>query len=202
VGWTYTHKQFGETIRQFFEKRFQPLEILDCAVINLREVYMAGRNPKSSNPGQIFAIVCLINFCPKDRAGFSFGYKDMDETMVPCQHNCPERILSLLTTIDSEYANGWRQACWDRIARIKARPSIRKGTIIAFQREISFSNGRGNRILRAVEPMRHLFEDENGNRFILSKRGLNSVPWKIISQEEWDTEQRETRRKIIEEFNA
>lgn len=49
---------------------------------------------------------------PNDKYGW--GYKDVDETMGPCEINFPYTWLSILTPIESEYANEWR-------ARVKAR---------------------------------------------------------------------------------
>jgi hypothetical protein len=43
--------------------------------------------------------------------GFIFGYKDMDESMRPCEIDCPAAILELLTETDSELAKQWWEQC-------------------------------------------------------------------------------------------
>ena len=44
----------------------------------------------------------------------NFGYKDMDETMVPGECDCPKSIIALLTPTDNEYALLWRKRCLDK----------------------------------------------------------------------------------------
>lgn len=46
--------------------------------------------------------------------GRDFGYKDMDETMIPCYYDCPKGILDLLTPTDDERANEWRRLCREK----------------------------------------------------------------------------------------
>src|SRR3546814_19605923 len=67
--------------------------------------------------GEIFAIVCLVRWNPRAKDGYIFGYKDMDETMGPCEADCPARILDLLTPTDKEYAREWRARCCANLAR-------------------------------------------------------------------------------------
>ena len=65
--------------------------------------------------------------------GWDFGYKDMDETMLPFYFDCPFSILNLLTETDNEWANRWRQRCKDKAAMKKKQVklgSLPIGTII------------------------------------------------------------------------
>ena len=41
----------------------------------------------------------------------NFAYKDMDETVGPCECQCPMSIIKLLSPTDNEWANQWRQRC-------------------------------------------------------------------------------------------
>lgn len=79
-----------------------------------------------SKPGKedkVMAAVFLT--CGKTRHdGTIWGYKDMDEGMLPYQFDCPAGILSLLTPTDNERANEWRNECRKKLLE-KAR--IRKG---------------------------------------------------------------------------
>ena len=65
----------------------------------------------------VFAVVFLTSTNAKDV--YNFGYKDMDETCGPCEADCPKSILELLTPTDSEWANQWRQRCYDNLERKK-----------------------------------------------------------------------------------
>ena len=79
----------------------------------------------------IFAMVCLTSTNMKDY--YSFSYKDMDESMGPYCYDCPKSILDLLSPTDNEYANQWRQACYENIDKKKNPNSLNKlpdGTVI------------------------------------------------------------------------
>ena len=71
-------------------------------------------NPENRTVG---AVICLTSMDMKDH--FNFAYKDMDETMGPYQYDCPKGILDLLTPTDNEYANNWRQKCYENHTKKK-----------------------------------------------------------------------------------
>lgn len=78
-----------------------------------------------------FGIVFLTSIDTKDY--YNFSYKDLDESMGPCQCDCPKGILDLLSPTDNEYANNWRKACYENLARKKNANGLNKlpvGTII------------------------------------------------------------------------
>ena len=59
-------------------------------------------------------IYCMVIRCHSDmKSYFNFGYKEMDETMMPYYFKCPKGILKLLTPTDNEYANEWRKRCYE-----------------------------------------------------------------------------------------
>lgn len=64
---------------------------------------------KIEDTGEVFAAVYLTSSNMKDV--FNFGYKPMDETLMPYEVNCPLSILGLLTPTDCQDANAWRNAC-------------------------------------------------------------------------------------------
>lgn len=136
MGWTFTHKDRDTTVRQFFEKEFHDptIKILDVATVGFRECYIA-----MERKGEVFALVCLLDYRPDDY--YNFGYKDMDETMAPYYYNCPERILKILTSTTNEDAITWRGKCWSRIEKNKARPKLKHGDIIKFANPITFVSG-------------------------------------------------------------
>lgn len=65
-----------------------------------------------TRPGQepyVFAGVCLTSVDSHEYC--NFGYKDMDESMGPCERDCPISILNRLSPRDDEWALEWRTAC-------------------------------------------------------------------------------------------
>lgn len=63
--------------------------------------------------GKRMVWAAVIKTYGQDRSDpyYNFGYKDMDETMIPCYYDCPKGILDLLTPTDNENANIWREKC-------------------------------------------------------------------------------------------
>ena len=63
----------------------------------------------------VFAAITLTRVDNKNY--FNFAYKDMEESMGPCERNCPKSILDLLTPTDSEYAKEWRKDCYENLKK-------------------------------------------------------------------------------------
>jgi hypothetical protein len=59
-------------------------------------------------------------------------YKDMDDTMIPYNYDCPISILNLLTPTDDANANEWRRLCREHKANKKEHNlgSLPIGTVI------------------------------------------------------------------------
>lgn len=115
MGWTYTQKHPGESVKDFFKREFDYEKedgrygkIIDCAIVNLRTAYIAYET-NASGKKEVVALVCLLHFVPNARDGFNFGFKDMDETCGPNECDCSERILKLLTPT-ADFSTG--QAPW------------------------------------------------------------------------------------------
>lgn len=67
---------------------------------------------------------------------YNFCYKDMDETCGPCQAECPESILKLLSPTDSQWANEWRERCRENAKKKKSPDALKNlplGTIIRYE---------------------------------------------------------------------
>ena len=62
---------------------------------------------QQTEDGLVFAVLYLIKGRNESRDGW--GYKDVDETMGPYQHDFPVSWLDLLSPCDSEYAVSWRE---------------------------------------------------------------------------------------------
>ncbi len=113
------------------------------------KVRYAGRN-EASEPiyepienGTIWAAVFLTSV----ESGW-FYYKDMDETVGPCECDCPASILNLLSETDSEWANEWRERCRKSIEAKKTPHTLSNLPIGAV---IRFTNWKGE----PVELMKH-----------------------------------------------
>ena len=65
----------------------------------------------------VFATVTLTRTDMTDY--YNFAYKDMDESMGPCESNCPLSILELLSPTEDCYAIDWRKRCEQNAERKK-----------------------------------------------------------------------------------
>jgi len=145
MGWTFSHRDKGESNVEFFQHTFgNGYTILDGATVS-STFYAAVRQPD----GLVSAAVILTKWVPRDE--YNFGYKDMDESMGPGEYRCPARILDLLSPTDQLYgpvryteaegwegpagsptgarawADKWRAECRAELAK---RGQVRKGTRI------------------------------------------------------------------------
>lgn len=161
MGWTYTNR-YGQPAKDFIQTQVltwsnspHQYTVLDSAIVAMRTFYAAvERIDGDTKERTVWAAVILLDFAKRD--GCDIGYKDMDESMGPCEDDCPERILKLLTPTESEYANDWRGRCWKKIEARKARPKIHKGlklTLHGKHYEVlgPYMNKRGQWIVRQAE---------------------------------------------------
>lgn len=87
----------------------------------------------------VWAAVFLV------KRGKAFGYKDMCESMGPCEDRCPKRILDLLTPLDDTYphvgyAADWRARCRSNLAAPKPSP-LQDGALVSFQAPYELPSG-------------------------------------------------------------
>ena len=101
--------------------------MLRSALVQMRTYYAAIKIVRPDRDREVTALVCLVRYNPRDRGGYVFGYKDMDETMGPCEAECPPAILDLLTPTKNAYALAWRERCRTAAARRTAKPRLRNG---------------------------------------------------------------------------
>jgi hypothetical protein len=78
----------------------------------------------------VTALVCLVRYHPHNCGGYIFGYKDMDESMGPCEAACPPAILDLLTPTDRPYAVAWRERCRAAATGRPSHPRLRSGQTV------------------------------------------------------------------------
>jgi len=157
MGWLYGPKP-ACSLAEWFRDQYaldndqRSQRVLDVAVVALSEAYIAIEViEKATGARRVVAGVWLIRFT---RDG-DFGRKDMDESMGPCQHRAPSRILDLLTPLDDEsdprgYARAWRAGCRERLARIKQAHRLKPGAVVRFQDEIGFTDGHRGTLYRWI----------------------------------------------------
>jgi hypothetical protein len=132
MGWTTTHKPKGISATDYLLHHSGALswgpdnpatyKVLDTAIVNLKTFYAAvERIDKQTKAREVWAAIFLLGYW---RGEENFGWKSMSEEMGPCEAECPERILDLLTETDNENALDWRKRCREFHARRKARPKI------------------------------------------------------------------------------
>jgi hypothetical protein len=161
MGWTFTNKSSSVKVADFFKAEWKDTIFHAVKVINMQEVYMACSNKRE--PDTIFAVVCLLNYQPKEY--MNFGYKDMDESMHPYYYNCPESILKLLSPTDKQNAIAWRAECQKRIDNKKSKAKFTKGSIIRFSKPIQFNSNLNIDAFRvsSMKPMRFLNASHYGD---------------------------------------
>jgi hypothetical protein len=153
MGWLYMQSLKGHSgPRQYLDAQFTferpeaTSKVLRSALVGMRVYYAAVEQIRiASGEREVFALICLVRYNPRDREGYIFGYKDLTEQMGPCESECPTSILDLLTPTDAPYARQWRARCLESAAARRARaakPSPRAGQVIVFDEPLAFSDGR------------------------------------------------------------
>lgn len=116
------------------------LKVLASSCVNNRVWYGAVQQIENGVAGDVFAVICLVNWNPKARDGYHFAYKQMDECVGPCEAECPERILDLLTETDKPHAIDWRARC--RAAIASRRRDVPDGALVRFERALTCGDGQ------------------------------------------------------------
>jgi hypothetical protein len=154
MGWLYTNVGKGQA-GAYFKDAFKgetdqvKIEVIQGAFVGWKEYYCAvKRTHKDTGESYVFAVACMVNYCPKSY--HNFGYKDMDESMGPYMYNCPESILKLLTPSEemarisgskSTTSKAWRIACWEKVIESKMVAKLEDGAIIKFPNKLLFGTG-------------------------------------------------------------
>ena len=165
-----------------FENERRRSDILASAVVKMRTWYAACRQVnRETGKTEIFALVCLVRYNKRDREGLIFGYKDMSETMGPCESECPARILDLLTPTANEYALAWRTRCRAAIAR-RNRPAPRTGDTVIFAAAIGFTDGTAcRRFVIQIRGRRTIFTNPaTGGHYRISR--WKDRDWSVVPQ--------------------
>ena len=157
MGWLYMQSLGGHSgPRQYLDAQFtyerpeRRVRVLRSSLVKTRTYYAAVEIVSTAGTREVIAIVCLVRYNPRDAEGYIFGYKDMDETMGPCEAECPANILDLLTPTDREHALAWRERCRASAAKRAAAPKLRDRDLVVFTEPIAFSDGSEHRRMKVV----------------------------------------------------
>ena len=115
MGWTsvFLDRGFSKTISSKKKKEFLDGEfsigddkILKSSMVGNTYYAALETTRRDTNERFVFALVVMTSV-----SGSEFSFKEMDESMMPYQFECPVGILNLLSETDSEHANDWRNRC-------------------------------------------------------------------------------------------
>ena len=162
MGWLYMQSLGGHSgPRAYLDDQFTYTSdtvrstVLRSALVRMRTYYAAVEQLSEGRARGVFAVVCLVRYNPRDREGYIFGYKDMDETMGPCEAECPAAILDLLTPTDNAHATEWRARCRAVAEQRALRPRLRNGWMLVFDEPLTFCDGTTHQRLEvAIDPSR------------------------------------------------
>jgi len=153
MGWTFLHRDKGAVSdREFFEREFRPYPILDMSKTGFT-LYFMMEDPKTKDR---FAFVVMTRWRRND--WYNFGFKEIEETCGPIDHDCPDRILDRLTPTDSKWANEWREKCRERN---KGKVRLEKGAIVETKEPIIFRGGGQCQRFVVLDAKRRIFKDAN-----------------------------------------
>ncbi len=155
MGWLFMSSLGGHSgPREYLDAEFtcerlgRSSKVLRSALVRMRTYYAAVEVLTEGSEREVWACVCLVKYNPRDREGYIFGYKSMEESLGPCEIECPIAILDLLTPTDNDYAVKWRSSCREGAAARAAKPKLRHGQLITFAAPIRFADGRTHQTLR------------------------------------------------------
>jgi hypothetical protein len=150
MGWLYQRDTVDNpvaylTAKYNYDCDTHTLQALDGARVGTT-VYLAVKSTdKKTARCFVFAAVILIS--NTKRRGF--GYKDMTESMGPCQCDCPDRIMRLLSPISEipnpSYSADWRARVAEQKNQVRQRRERRKalrvGSTVTLPTPIRFLGG-------------------------------------------------------------
>ena len=157
MGWLYMQSLGGYPgPRQYLDAQFtyerpeRHVRVLRSSLVKMRTYYAAVEIVPTDGDREVIAVVCLVRYNPRDAEGYIFGYKDMDETMGPCEAECPAAILDLLTPTNRDHALAWRERCRATATKRAATSKLRDGDLVVFTEPIRFADGSEHRRLKVV----------------------------------------------------
>jgi hypothetical protein len=190
MGWSYGYHQVDD-VKYHLEhneglfKSATPghsWEVLDSAIVGTT-YYAAVRRTMPDHKPYVFATVILFRN-PKS----GFGYKDLDESMGPCEVACPLRILNKLSPIEDmpgglathEYADQWRENVRlyhrARAEQTKVAKSFKEGDKIKLPSPLSFRGIQEDTF--TITGYRH--RGKNLTAYLSDRVGLCRIPQRLL----------------------
>lgn len=116
-------------------------EVLKSAMVGSTYYAAVRKTPKDGAAPYVFAAIFLTKGGSRGD-DMNFGYKDMDESVGPCESQCPVGILDMLTPLaagDKSYAADWRARCRANLEKKKNKPKV--GDMIVLAEPLKFTDG-------------------------------------------------------------
>lgn len=162
MGWLFMTDLRGHAgPREYLDAQFtyqhgeSRCRVLRSGLVAMRTYYAAAEIEGPGRPKAVVGLVCLVRYNPRDREGYIFGYKDMDETMGPVESRCPGAILDLLTPTENEQALAWRARCRQALLGRASKPKLRHGQTVVFAEPLTFVDGaQYERLTVIISPRR------------------------------------------------
>ena len=153
MGWSYGYRQVSNVKEQIEQREGlfttsapgYSYRVVDSAIVGNTYYAAVFRTTPECPDGYTFAAIILFRN-PKS----GFGYKDMDESVGPCEVACPLRILNKLTPLDQMPGHGGYSAQWrdavrqyhlDRSGRVATAKAFKAGDTIKLTAPIRFRSG-------------------------------------------------------------
>lgn len=151
MGWTFFNHQGRDTVELLkrdnnSENDYGIWQWLDHSKVGNVVYALIKFTPKTMGPHQAYGYVRDIDGSYKQivvfltsRKNGEFGYKDISESMGPCETKCPVRLIKAASELykTGHYAADWRKRCLERASRPKIVPGVRFKTL----NPVSFDNG-------------------------------------------------------------
>ena len=145
MGWTFTHRNKGQTTRQFFQNECfgSSWEIVTDGFgaydYDGKPWYGLARKVET---GEHVAFVFLTK---TSSAYMNFGWKEMDESMGPNADDCPARVFAAIEkhipVPPHDWAASWRERVRATLARKTQAKALVPEMVVEFAEPISFTNG-------------------------------------------------------------
>ena len=102
------------------------LVVKDVAYVNVTNLYAA----IEFNDGAIKVGMMMVKHYTRRMHWNSFRWETDEEHRTTYFHDCPERILNILTEPENTNSKLWREYCWNKIKQHKAFPQYKKGQVL------------------------------------------------------------------------
>lgn len=156
------------------------MRVIDSAFVGNRVWYAAAEIIQDDEPQYVIALVCLVRWNPSARDGYVFGYKDLEESMGPCEAGCPARILRLLSPTAKEHALDWRRRCLARL-RLHGR-KVEDGMRLRFPRPISFGDGHSGTEFIVVKKGESVTFRSDAGHGHYRVTGFRDLSWTVVPE--------------------